>query len=225
MGAFGCLAAADAVHEEFPILDKSSYTRMALAAGGDMVLKDGVLFPIFQKVTWDHQSGQSYRTAVEYIGDLSESFNLTVSKVTFTHVDVKPSAEALANVLWKNRRVIAREQVNHRFLGDEPSSLTFGGCRFTQFKLKNGAFRMYRNRYEVVVADYTGMIDGAEEIAFTRFVGKSFVESNVEVNIKKHGKPWMSDPIGQGSAGEQPDTEVALNEKFRQLFPEYADFI
>ncbi len=143
----------------------------------------------------------------------------------FPHVDVKPErAEDLANVLWKEpRKVVSREQVNHRFLGDEPSSLTFGGCRFTQFRIKKGAFRMYRNRYEVALDDYMGIESGVERVIFTKFVGKSFVESNVEVNVKKQGKPWMSDPTGQGSAGEQPDTEVRLNEKFRQLFPEYRD--
>lgn len=183
------------------------------------------MYPILKRVTWDHQEGLSRRITIEYIGKLSDKLFLAVGKDTFVHVDPKPeSAEAIANVLWKNRRVIAREQVNHRFLGDEPSSLTFGGCRITQFRVKSGTFRMYRNRYEVTVDDYVGMINDVETVVFTRFVEKSFVESNVEVNIKKGGKAWMSNPSGQGSDGEQPDTEVALNGKYRQLFPEYAAF-
>lgn len=212
--------------ESESLLDPSSYTKTQKRSGGIAVTYNGGLYDL-QTQEFLEVDGEGYfRTTYEYIMDEETQLFLSRNITDLECVEEKPSSEEeLLNCVWKVSRDETRYQVNHRYLGDELNSFTFSGCRISQFQIKDGAFRMYRNGYRLRFLDFVGMKEGHEVTVYTEVADKFFDQSQTEVNIKKGGKPWASNPTGQGSAGEEPKTEVELLSRFKNLFPEYSSFL
>ncbi len=207
-------------------LDPDLYTKTQKKSGGYLITYNEDFYDLQTQEVLEADAEGYFRTAYEYIMDGETKLFLSSAVTELVCVDTKPSSgEELLNCVWQASRDETRYQVNHRYLGNEAGSFTFGGCRISQFQLKDGAFRMYRNGYRLRFFDFVGVREGREEVVYTEVADKFFDQSSTEVNIKKGGKPWMSNPTGQGSSGEEPKSEVELLNRFKSLFPEYSSLL
>lgn len=194
---------------DFPILDASAYTRIPVANGGDMILKEGTLYHVQKHVVWDHQEGISYRTTFDHIDDIAKNLFLSVeNRLPLLHVNEKPNEIAdRSNVLWKVTR--NREQPRQHHI---PT-----GKAISQWQVKDG-FEMFTFRYVQTNEDLYGLVNGSEVVLRSIVLSRNLVRG-AQVSGKKGKTTWYNDPSGQGSNGLVP-SEAELPAVFRSMFGE-----
>ena len=194
---------------DFSILDASDYARIPVANGGDMILKEGTLYPVRKHVVWDHQDGISYRTTFEHIDDIAKNLYLSVeNRLPLLHVNEKPNEIAdRSNVLWKVTR--NREQTRQHHI---PT-----GKAISQWQVKDG-FEIYTFRYVQTNEDLYGLVDGSEVVLRSIVLSRNLVRG-AQLSGKKGKTTWYNNPSGQGSNGLVPSA-AELPAVFCSMFGE-----
>lgn len=196
--------------------------RIKVVGGSDIAMFKDQAYQISKIEGWAHKDGVSDLTITESFTDKDSVLRIVSrEEKVFPHLDQRPvREEELRGCLWKVRETITRTQNNHRYIENESGTFTFGGQQLTQFRVKSGAFRIYEGRYSLTVEHLMG-IQGDNEVSLRSVVVSQNYQRGGETCKKKSGQPYFNDPSGQGSAGEEPQSETEVNQKFRQLFPKY----
>ena len=212
-------------------LSGSDYVRVPMQDGGAIITYRGTGYPLQRRTIWEHDlaKDKSGSLTIEYFDDFDKSLFVSKSFLEYRHVDEKP--RDWTGVLWRRTQVLERTVDEHRYEGETYTSRAeFAIGNFhTGFDIpllhKGPTFRIYGNVYRLSVLGLVACPEGKEEIVFSRVERCDFAPTGNETCKKGNGKPWASDPSGQGSGGEQPKTAEAIKQRFKALFPAYVHLL